>query len=108
MVKKLVLTAGGIHCRILCGGGQKVQKINITLPEELLREIDKTAKQEHISRSEFLRKAVKTYWEVRSAKRAEEERARNIKEAIEIQRRLRKKTGNWNGVAEIRKWREAH
>lgn len=84
-----------------------MQKINITLPEEFLKEIDKTAKQECITRSEFLRKAVKTYWEVRKVKQAEKERSRKITEAIEIQRKLRKKAGDWDGVAEIRKWREA-
>jgi len=72
-------------------------KINITLPNDFLREIDKTAKEEHLSRSEFIRKAVRTYWEVCK---------QNIREAMEIQDKLRKKAGKWNGVAEIRKWRE--
>jgi len=81
-------------------------KINITLPNDFLREIDKTAKEEHLSRSEFIRKAVRTYWEVCKQKAAEKKRAQNIREAMEIQDKLRKKAGKWNGVAEIRKWRE--
>jgi len=81
-------------------------KINITLPNDFLREIDKTAKEEHLSRSEFIRKAVRTYWEACKQKAAEKKRAQNIREAMEIQDKLRKKAGKWNGVAEIRKWRE--
>lgn len=82
-------------------------KINITLPSQFLAKVDKTAKEENLSRSEFLRRAVETYWEVRRQKVADKKRIHNIKEAIKIQDRLRKKAGKWDGVAEIRKWREA-
>ncbi|MFA7689791.1 MAG: hypothetical protein WCY18_01690 [Methanofastidiosum sp.] len=32
----------------------------------------------------------------------------NIKKALRIQEELRKKSGNWNGSAEIAKWRRLH
>ncbi|MDI6689270.1 MAG: type II toxin-antitoxin system HicB family antitoxin [Actinomycetota bacterium] len=83
-------------------------KINITIPAGFLKKIDRTAKEEHLSRSEFLRKAVEAYWESQRTKQAEKKRTQNIREAMEIQSRLRKKAGKWDGVAEIRRWREAH
>lgn len=82
-------------------------KINITIPSDFLKKVDRTAKEERLTRSELLRKAVETYWEARKAKQAEKKRIQNIREAMEIQERLRKKAGKWDGVAEIRKWREA-
>lgn len=82
-------------------------KINITIPSDFLKKVDRTAKEERLTRSELLRKAVETYWEARKAKQAEKKRIQNIREAMEIQERLREKAGKWDGVAEIRKWREA-
>ena len=32
----------------------------------------------------------------------------NIKKALRIQEELRKKSGNWNGSAEVAKWRRVH
>lgn len=83
-----------------------MSKINITMPVNFLKKVDKTAREEHLSRSEFLRKVVEKYWEAYKAKQAEKKRAQNIKEAMQIQELLRKKTGNWDGVAEIRKQRQ--
>lgn len=84
-----------------------MSRINVTLPEEFLKEVDKTAKEEHLSRSELFRRAVQAYWELRWQKAMEKKRAQNIEEAIAIQKKLRAKAGDWDGVAEIRKWREA-
>ncbi|MBS3909078.1 MAG: ribbon-helix-helix protein, CopG family [Actinobacteria bacterium] len=81
-------------------------KINITLPEELLRKIDKSARDEHVTRSEFFRKAVQEYWEIEKREREDRGRARDIREAMRVQANLRKKAGHWDGVAEVRKWRE--
>lgn len=82
-------------------------KINITLPDDFLDQVDRTAKREHLSRSEFLRRAVETYWRVLKAEEESRKRARNIREAIRIQDAIRRKAGRWDAVAEIRKWREA-
>lgn len=42
----------------------KTQLINFTIPEELLRQVDKIAKKESRSRSEFLREAARRLiWE---------------------------------------------
>jgi hypothetical protein len=36
----------------------------------------------------------------------EGKRKRHVKLAIDTQDRLRKKSGRWDGISEIRKWRE--
>jgi len=60
----------------------KVKKINITLSQEELAKINDFARSDSSSRSGFIRRAT-----------------------LDI-RKLREKAGDWNGVAEIRKWRE--
>jgi metal-responsive CopG/Arc/MetJ family transcriptional regulator len=80
-------------------------KINISLPDEFLKEIDKLKGEENVSRSEFLREAVRTYGKMLEERKLEEKRRKNILESIRIQDSLRKKSGSWDGVKEIRKWR---
>ncbi|MBU1262146.1 hypothetical protein KKG61_08220 [bacterium] len=82
-------------------------KINITFPEKLLEEVDSMANQLKKKRSRFLRDAVEVY--IQECKRSieEMERRRDIEEAMVVQDRLRKKTGDWDGVAELRKWRDS-
>lgn len=41
-----------------------------------------------------------------SAKMDKIDRKKKIKKAIAVQERLSKKSGQWDGVAEIRKWRD--
>lgn len=82
-------------------------KINITLPKEFLEEVDKSAEKERVTRSEFFRRAVQTYWKVQRQQAAERKRAKQIEEAMEIIEMVREEAGDWDGVAEIRKWREA-
>lgn len=58
-------------------------RIMLTLPDDMLREIDQVARREHRSRSEFLRETVRSY--LRSAKRVN----RSNQDAIGIIERLR-------------------
>lgn len=81
----------------------------ISLPEELLVEIDRTAQEEHRSRSEFLREAVRLYLAVRKARITPGQDPR-IQQAIAIQDALAQQDtlDNWDSTAEIRRWRERH
>ncbi len=83
-----------------------MEKINITLPLDFLKKIDKTAEKEKVSRSEFFRKAVLTYFDVKKAKALEKKRVKNIMEAIQTQDDLRKIAGDYDSSAEVHKWRE--
>lgn len=80
-------------------------KINISVPDEFLEEMDKLKEEENISRSELLRKAVGIYGEILEQRKREEQRIKSIKEAIRVQDSLREKSGAWDGVKEVRKWR---
>ncbi len=81
-------------------------RINTILPGDTIKELDKIAKDEHKSRSKLLREAAEKL--IEEHKRRVEERLRKecVRRAIDIQDRLRKKSGKWDGTSEVRKWRE--
>jgi len=83
-------------------------KIMISVPEEILREIDNEARQEHRSRSEFIREAVRLFLEVKKSKTIPG-RISRIQTAVALQDSLAglDSVPNWNGTEEIRKWRES-
>jgi metal-responsive CopG/Arc/MetJ family transcriptional regulator len=81
-------------------------RINTILSEDLIEELDKIARDEHKSRSRLLREAAEKFIEDYRRQMEERLRKERIKKAIDIQDRLRKKSGRWDGVAEIRRWRE--
>lgn len=81
-------------------------RINAILSEDVIRELDSIAKKEHKSRSMLLREAAERLIEDHQILLEEKRRKEQAKRAIDIQDRLRKKSGKWNGVSEIRKWRE--
>ena len=81
-----------------------VIKVNISMPEKVLKELDKAANEANTSRSAFLTEAVKHYLE---EKEEEKERERRLKAAKTIDR-LREEFGPWDGTAEVLKWRDRH
>jgi metal-responsive CopG/Arc/MetJ family transcriptional regulator len=82
-------------------------RINLSIEEEELEQLDKISKSENISRSKLIRKALEVYRREVERKAAENIRRQNIEKAIEIQENLRKYSRGWDGVSEIRKWRES-
>jgi CopG family transcriptional regulator/antitoxin EndoAI len=81
-------------------------KIMISVPEEMLCELDHEAREEHRSRSEFIREAVRLFLEVKKSKTIPG-RISKIQNAIAVQDSLANADSvqNWNGTEEIRKWR---
>jgi len=81
----------------------------ISVPEEMLSELDHKAREDHRSRSEFIREAVRHFLEL---KKAPDVPGRNqrIREAVSVQDALAKEDSSkdWNGTEEIRKWRASH
>ena len=57
--------------------------VHITIPEELLKEIDRQAEREHRNRSEILREAVRRYLEEQRRKALEEQRLQQLLRALE-------------------------
>jgi metal-responsive CopG/Arc/MetJ family transcriptional regulator len=82
-------------------------KIMISIPEEMLSELDQTAKEDHRSRSEFIREAVRHFLQVRKSLSTPGHDAR-VQKAIAVQDALAAKdvAKDWDSTYEIRKWRE--
>ena len=82
-------------------------KINITLPEEELREVDTFIQQQGDTRSGLIQQALRFFIEQKERERREKEKQKGMMEAASEIKQLREKSGDWDGVAEIRRWREA-
>ena len=81
-------------------------RINAILPEDTIKKIDSIAKEEKKSRSKLLREAAEKLIIENQRQKAEQIRKERLMKAIKTQDNLRKKAGKWDGVSEIRKWRE--
>ena len=79
-------------------------RVNISIHDKLLKDVDRAAAKEGRNRSEFLRHAVEEYFAQEEAK---ERRRRAMEKAIAIQDEIRAKTKPWDAVGFIRKMRAA-
>ena len=84
-----------------------VTKVMVSFPEEFLDEIDRIARQEHRSRSELLREAMRLYISTRKRKARPREDPR-VQQAIEMQDRLSHLTPgiDEDSAQDIRRWRD--
>jgi metal-responsive CopG/Arc/MetJ family transcriptional regulator len=104
------LTFSAITPIVSIKGGSKMGravKINITLPEEELNEVDAFVHRQGNTRSGFIQQALRFF--IKQKEREEEERKRReeMTKAISEIKQLREKSGGWDGVSEIRRWRES-
>lgn len=81
-------------------------RINAVFSDEMIKQLDNIAQDLKKSRSMLLREAAKMLIEDYQQGVEDAIRKEKIKNAITVQDSLRKKAGRWDGVAEIRKWRE--
>jgi len=80
-------------------------KVMISVPEALLEEIDRAAKAEHRSRSEFVREAAREY--LTRPRRSPFDAARAREAARRMDELARANANpNWSGAEEIRRWRD--
>jgi len=79
-------------------------KINVSLSEEILAELDKAARESQTSRSAFLAKAVKHFLE----EKEEAQKLAKRKESAAAMDRFRERFGGWDGTSEVLKWRDRH
>lgn len=84
----------------------RAMKMNITLPEDELSRIDRYTKEEGTTRSGLIHRALRSYITIKEEQAAEKMRRLAIQEASSDIKKLRLKAVKWNGVAEIRKWRD--
>ena len=84
-----------------------VYKVNVSLPPELVEQIDAVAAAQGLSRSGFIAEASSHYVAELAARSAEEERVRRIDKAIEsIKEHGKMLPRDFDYVAAIRKDRE--
>ena len=84
-----------------------MSKINVSLPQEILRQIDQARIEGKLSRSEFFRQASQSYLQSLERKKREEEKRQGIEKAIQLQDKIRERVGHWDALGELRKMREA-
>ena len=82
-------------------------KVMISFPDEFLAEVDRTAREEHRSRSELLREAMRLYIEMRRGERrpGDDSRVRSAVATQDTLARLAPGTGE-DSAADVRRWRE--
>ncbi|MFO7928580.1 MAG: ribbon-helix-helix protein, CopG family [Candidatus Humimicrobiaceae bacterium] len=82
-------------------------RVNISIGKEKLEKLDSIRKKKGISRSKLLREAADMYIDKYKKDQAQKKRREAIKQAIKTQDGLKNLSGEWDGVSEIRKWRES-
>jgi metal-responsive CopG/Arc/MetJ family transcriptional regulator len=82
-------------------------RVNLSIGDKELQILDDMVKNKNVSRSKLIREAIKLYKNEFDKKEAENERVERIKSAINIQDDLSNYSKDWDGVSEIRKWRES-
>ncbi len=82
-------------------------RVMITMPDDFLREVDEVAAEEHRSRSELIREAIRVYFETRGRRRGSLLDKPNVQWALRVQEEASKKLegSGWDGASEIRRWR---
>jgi metal-responsive CopG/Arc/MetJ family transcriptional regulator len=83
-------------------------KVMVSFPEEFLEQVDRIAREEHRSRSELLREAVRLYIEMRRGERrpGDDPRVRAAVATQDALARLAPGSGE-DSAADVRRWREA-
>jgi metal-responsive CopG/Arc/MetJ family transcriptional regulator len=84
----------------------KFVRINITIPEENLKDIDKFCNDESITRSEFIRESSLDFLSYKVQEREREKIRKDRKKAIEIADKFRKSSSLKNGTGIIRRFRD--
>jgi metal-responsive CopG/Arc/MetJ family transcriptional regulator len=83
-------------------------KVMVSFPEEFLAEVDRIAEEEHRSRSELLREAMRLYIEMRRGHRrpGDDPRVQSAVAAQDALARVAPGAGE-DSTGDVRRWREA-
>jgi metal-responsive CopG/Arc/MetJ family transcriptional regulator len=84
-----------------------MSKINISLPDELLVEIDGRAAAANVTRSAFVREATASYIASLDEKSEDEERTRRVRRALDKMRSVAPSVGSPDSAKVIRELRDA-
>jgi len=81
-----------------------VIKINVSMPEDVVKRLDESARETNSSRSALLTQAAKRYLEEKEEEKKKQRRYKAAERIIEIAEKI----GPWDGTAEVLKWRDRH
>ncbi len=81
-------------------------KINVSIKDDVLEEIEQVRKKKNINRSKLLTEAIKNYISFIKIEEAKNEKKMAIARAIEIQNKISKKIGRDDLVKDLRKFRD--
>jgi len=84
----------------------KYIRINITIPEENLKQIDEFCMEENISRSEFIREASSSFITIKNEEKDKEKIREDRLKAMRIMEEIRKNSTFTGGTEIIRKFRD--
>ncbi|MCL4385728.1 MAG: ribbon-helix-helix protein, CopG family [Actinobacteria bacterium] len=84
----------------------KYVRINLTIPEENLKQIDEFCAEENISRSEFVREASSSFIAFKTEEKDKEKIRENRLKAMQMMEEFRKKSSFTGGTEIIRKFRD--
>ncbi|MGV8125016.1 MAG: ribbon-helix-helix protein, CopG family [Candidatus Xenobiia bacterium LiM19] len=84
-----------------------MMRINAILPEDIVAQLDTIASDNNKSRSRVIREAAEIFIKAYQSQLEEKRKKECIRQSIVRQDSLRKKSGTWDGIRELRKWRES-
>jgi metal-responsive CopG/Arc/MetJ family transcriptional regulator len=84
--------------------GNMVVKVNVSMPEDIIKKLDEAAREANSSRSALLTLAVRRYLAEKEDQKMKELRFKAAERIIEIAEKI----GPWDGTEEILKWRDRH
>ena len=84
-------------------------KVMVSFPDEFLEDVDRVAREEHRSRSELVREAIRLYIDVRRRRLRPADNPR-VQQAVAVQDTLSRAapgSGEDDSTLDVRRWREA-
>jgi metal-responsive CopG/Arc/MetJ family transcriptional regulator len=84
-----------------------MKRLNITISDGVFKDLEDLKEEEKLNRSELIRKAIVLYKNEFEKKLKEKRRKEKVMRAIQEINKLRESTGIWDGVSEIRRFRDS-
>lgn len=84
-----------------------MKRLNITISDGVFKDLEDLKEEEKLNRSELIRKAIILYKNEFEKKLKEKRRKEKVMRAIQEINKLRESTGIWDGVSEIRRFRDS-
>ena len=81
-------------------------RVNIMLPDDLLKKMDQVAEEAGMNRSQLVRTAVLAYFEQLVVNNQRRQRYDDIQRAMDIQDNLRQSVAPWNATKLLREQRD--